>query len=182
MPDRPIGCIANRRSQTSTAAAIPPGARRLLRALGQIMRAVLFLLIFLTGLALIFVSPFYGVLLWYAFSFGNFHTLTWGALGDLYLAYIIVVLTGISWMLSSTEKKRLPLTPLVVLTLLFSLWMTITSCFALGPAEAVWDRWVFVHKVLLMGLVGYALTTTRERVNQLVWAVVLSIGVCGVEG
>jgi len=182
MPDRPIGRIANRLSQTSTAAAIPPGAQRLLRGLGHIMRAVLFLLIFLTGLAFIFVSPFYGVLLWYAFSFGNFHTLTWGALGNLYLAYIIVLLTGISWMLSSTEKKRLPLTPMVVLTLLFSLWMTITSCFALAPAEVVWDRWVFVQKVLLMCLVGYALTTTRERVNQLVWVAVLSIGFWGVKG
>src|ERR1700730_4033454 len=98
------------------------------------MRAVVFLLIFLAGLALIFVSPFYGVLLWSAFSFGNFHTMTWSALGALYLAYLIVVLTGLSLLLSSTEKKRLPLTPLVVLTLLFSLWITITSCFALAPA------------------------------------------------
>jgi probable O-glycosylation ligase (exosortase A-associated) len=181
MPDWPIGRIANRGSQTSAAAAIPSDAQRLLRGLGHAMRAVVFLLIFLMGLGLIFVSPFYGVLLWYAFSFGNFHTLTWGALGDLPLAYVIVVLTGISWMLSSTEKRRLPLTPLVVLTLLFSLWMTITSCFALTPAEVVWNRWVFVHKVLLMCLVGYALTTTRERVNQLVWVVVLSIGFWGVK-
>jgi probable O-glycosylation ligase (exosortase A-associated) len=134
------------------------------------------------GLGFIFVSPFYGVLLLYAFSFGNFHTLTWGGLGDLYLAYVIVVLTGISWLLSFTEKKRLPLSPLVVLTLLFSLWITVTSYFALAPAAVVWDRWVFVQKVLLMCLVGYALTTTRERVNQLIWVVVLSIGFWGVKG
>jgi probable O-glycosylation ligase (exosortase A-associated) len=144
------------------------------------MRATLFLLIFLTGLVLTCVSPFYGVLLWYGFSLGNFHTLTWGTFDNLYLAYIIVIVTGISWVFSRTEKIRLPLTPLVVLTLLFSLWITITSYFGLGPV--VWDRWIFVQKVLLMGLVGYALTTTRERVDQLVWVVVLAIGLWGVKG
>jgi len=57
--------------------------------------------------------------------------------------------------------------------------MTITSCFAFAPAEVVWDRWVFVHKICSWVSSGYALTTTRERVNQLVWVVVLSIGFWG---
>lgn len=146
------------------------------------MRGILFLLIFLSSLPLIFVSPFYGVLIWYVFSFGNFHTLTWGFLDNLYYAYIIAILTGISWVISPTEKVRLPLTPLVVLTLLFSVWMTITSFFALGPAGDVQDIWVFVHKILLMCLVGYALMTTRQRVDQLIWVVVLSVGIWGVKG
>src|SRR5439155_24356447 len=98
------------------------------------MRGIFFLLIFLSSLPLIFVSPFYGVLIWYAFSLGNFHTLTWGYLDSLNYAYIIVILTGVSWMFSPTEKKQLPFTPLVILTLLFSCWMTITSCLALAPA------------------------------------------------
>ena len=33
-----------------------------------------------------------------------------------------------------------------------------------------------------MCLVGYALTTTRERVNKLVWVVLLAIGFWGVKG
>jgi putative inorganic carbon (hco3(-)) transporter len=146
------------------------------------MRGLIFFVIFLSSLPLIFVSPFYGVLIWYVFSLGDFHTLTWGFLDNLYYAYIIAALTCISWIASPTEKKHLPLTPLVILTLLFSLWMTITSWFALAPDDAVWDRWVFVHKILFMCLVGYALTTTRERVNQLIWVVVLAIGVWGVKG
>jgi probable O-glycosylation ligase (exosortase A-associated) len=146
------------------------------------MRAALFLIIFLTGLILTFVSPFYGVLLWYGFSLGNFHTLAWGALDNLYLAYIIAILIGVSWLLSRSEQKRLPMTPLVVLTLVFSLWMTITSYFALAPVEFVWERWVAVHKVLLMCLVGYALTTTRQRVDQLIWVVVFAVGFWGVKG
>src|SRR5215469_16379988 len=146
------------------------------------MRGIAFLLLFLASLPLIFVSPFYGVLIWYVFSLGNFHTLTWGYLDNLYYAYVIALLTCFSWMVSPKDRKQLPLTPLVVLTLLFSLWMTITSCFALAPAADVWDRWVTVHKILFMCLVGYALTTTRERVNQLIWVVVLAVGIWGVKG
>src|SRR5438034_328906 len=146
------------------------------------MRGYLFFLVFISCLPLIFVSPFNGVLIWYAFSLGNFHTLTWGFLENLNYASIIVILTCISWLFSRANKKQLPLTPLVVLTLLFSLWMTFTSLFALGPAWDVWDRWVFVHKILFMCLVGFALTTTRERLNQLIWVVVLAIGIWGVKG
>src|SRR5215831_18600838 len=145
------------------------------------MRGFVFFLIFISSLPFIFVSPFNGVLIWYIFSLGNFHTLTWGFLSNLKYAYIIAILTCVSWLFSA-EKKRLPLTPIVILTLLFSLWMTITSIFAVAPATLVWDKWVFVHKMLFMALVGYALTTTHERVNQLIWVVVLSIGFWGVKG
>lgn len=146
------------------------------------MRGLLFLLVFISCLPLVFVSPFYGVLIWYVFSLGNFHTLTWGMLGDLHYAYIIAILTCFSWAISRKEPKKLPFTPLVTLTLLFSIWVTITSFFALGPSDDVWRQWELVQKILFMCLVGYALTTTREQVDQLVWAVVFSIGIWGVKG
>src|SRR6266436_4582861 len=147
------------------------------------MRGLAFFLAFLSSVPFIlFVSPFYGVLAWYVFSLGNFHTMTWGFLSNLYYAWIIAILTCISWLCSRTDPKRLPLTPLVVLTLLFVLWMTITSLFALEPNDDVWREWTRDNKVLFMCLVGYALTTSRERVNQLIWVVLLTIGVWGVKG
>src|SRR6516164_7556183 len=147
------------------------------------MRGYAFLLLYLCSLMLIFRTPFNGVLVWYAFSLGNFHTLIWDpSLATLPYAYVIAILTGISWLFSGTEKKKLPVTPQVILTILFSLWITITSYFALAPGEDVWSKWTFFQKVLLMCLIGFALTTTRERVNQLIWVVVLSIGFWGVKG
>jgi putative inorganic carbon (HCO3(-)) transporter len=123
------------------------------------------------------------VLAWYVFSLGNFHTLIWGGVfAGLNYAYLIAVLTCLSWCFSRTDKKQLPFTALVVLTLLFSIWITFTSWFALAPGEDVWGKWIVVQKILFMSLVGYALTTTRERLNQLIWAVVLTIGLRGVKG
>ena len=152
------------------------------------MRGLLLFLAFVASVPFVFVSPFNGILVWYAFSLGNFHRLVWGFFGSIPYAYIIVIVTGLSWAISR-EKKHLPITPLVVLTLLFSVWITITSLFAAGPAEsyagyadAIWDKWTITEKKLLMCLVGFALTTTRERVNQLIWVVALSIGVWGLKG
>src|ERR1700741_157946 len=96
------------------------------------MRGLLFFSAFVSSLPFIFKSPFNGILIWYVFSLGNFHTLTWGFLTNLYYAWIIAFLTGVSWLWSRADPKRLPLTPVAVLTLLFMLWMTITSFFALG--------------------------------------------------
>jgi putative inorganic carbon (hco3(-)) transporter len=146
------------------------------------MRGLAFFLLFISSLPLIFVSPFNGVLIWYVFSLGNFHTLIYGPFATLNYAYIIAVLTCLSWFISRGEPKKLPFTPLVILTLMFSLWITITSLYALAPAEDVWSKWETVQKILFMCLVGFALTTTRERMNQLIWAVVLSIGIWGVKG
>jgi putative inorganic carbon (hco3(-)) transporter len=147
------------------------------------MRGFAFFLAFVASLPFIFVSPFIGVLAWYMFSLGNFHTLIWGGpFANLNYAYVIAILTCLAWLFSRTEPKRLPLTPLVILTLSFSAWITFTSFFALGAAGDVWDKWIAVEKMLFMCLVGYALTTTRERLNQLIWVVVLSIGFWGVKG
>ena len=133
------------------------------------MRGYAFLLVYLWSLTLILKTPLNGVLVWYAVSFGNFQTLIWDyTLSTLPYAYVVAIVTGISWLFSRTEKKKLPATPLVILTILFSLWVTITSLFALPPGEDVWFKWTWFQKILLMCLIGFALTTTRERVNQLI--------------
>src|SRR6516162_5891350 len=133
------------------------------------MRGYAFLLVYLWSLTLILKTPFNGVLVWYAVSFGNFHTLIWDyRLATLPYAYVVAIVTGVSWLFSRTEKKKLPVTPLVILTILFSVWITITSFFALAPGD-VWFKWAWFQKILLMCLIGFALTTTRERVNQLIW-------------
>src|SRR3974390_2030449 len=105
------------------------------------MRGLVFLSAFIASIPLIFVSPFNGAIVWYIFSLGNFNRYTWGVFGDLYYGYIIAIVTCFSWMISR-EKKSLPLTPLSVTTLLFMVWITITSLVAAdsifpGRAEVV---------------------------------------------
>src|SRR5438046_3873340 len=113
------------------------------------MRGLGFFLAFVACLPLIFASPFIGVLVWYVFSLGNFHTLIWGGpFAYLNYAYVIAIVTCLAWLLSRTEPKRLPLTPLVILTLSFSIWITFTSLFALAPRDAVWSNCPTLQQVL----------------------------------
>ena len=61
------------------------------------MRGIGFFMVFVACLPFIFVSPFNGVLAWYVFSLGNFHTLIWGGpFAGLNYAYLIAVLTCLS--------------------------------------------------------------------------------------
>jgi hypothetical protein len=81
------------------------------------VRGLAFFLVFVSSLPFIFVSPFYGVLIWYGFSLGNFHTLIWGGpFAAVNYAYVIAILTGASWVFSRKDKIQLPITPLVVMT------------------------------------------------------------------
>jgi len=147
------------------------------------MRGLLFFVVFVSSMPLIFVSPFNGVLIWYVFSLGNYHTLIWGGpFSNLNYAYVIAILTCISWVFSQKDKKQIPFTPLAVFTLLFMVWMTVSSVFASAPSPMVWSKWIETQKILFMCLVGFALTTTRERVSQLVWAIILALGAWGVKG
>src|SRR5215471_6141248 len=147
------------------------------------MRGLVFFLVFVSSLPFIFVSPFNGVLAWYAFSLTDFHTLIWGGpFANLNYAYVIALLTCMSWLLSRDDKKNLPFTPLVIAVLAFSFWITVTSLFALQPNPTVWDKWIETQKILFMCFVGYALTTSRDRVDQLIWVLVLSLGAWGAKG
>ena len=115
------------------------------------MRGLGFFLAFVACLPFIFAAPFIGVLVWYVFSLGNFHTLIWGGpFAYLNYAYVIAAVTCLAWLFSRTEPKQFPLTPLVILTLSFSAWTTFTSVFALAPADDVWNKWITVQKILFM--------------------------------
>ena len=48
--------------------------------------------------------------------------------------------------------------------------------FALASEEDVWAKWQIVNKILFMCLVRCSLATSRDRVNQLIWVAVLSVG------
>ena len=70
------------------------------------MRGYAFLLVYLWSLRLILKTPFNGVLVWYAVSFGNFHTLIWDyTLSTLPYAYVVAIVTGISCC-SLVRKRR----------------------------------------------------------------------------
>jgi putative inorganic carbon (hco3(-)) transporter len=125
--------------------------------------------------------PFVGVLLWSWISFMNPHQLSWGFASGVPWAMLTFVATVIGCLIAQ-EPKRLPVTGVTVMMLLFMAAITATTIVALSPLPDVTEKYVSAMKVFTVILLSVALLTSRRRIQALVWVMVLSLGFFGVKG
>ena len=144
------------------------------------MRDILVTLIIFGSLPFILKAPAIGGLMWVWVSVMNPHTQGWGFATHMPFAFIIAIATLFS-LVMTREPKRLPLTPVSVLLLLFVAWMNVTAPFALLP-EPSWVQWNKVMKIMLMSFVVMMVIRTRRDIVRLIWVLVASIGYYGVKG
>lgn len=139
----------------------------------------LFVLIF-SLLPFVFTRPFLGVLMFIWVSLMNPHRLTYGAAYDFPFAALIVVITLIS-LLASKQPKKFPVTPAVVVLLIFIGWMNLTTFSALEPVRA-WTEWNRVMKTMFLLMVVLVSVNTKKEIQALAWTIGLSIGFWGLKG
>ena len=144
------------------------------------MRAIVLIIIVVGSLPLIMVKPYVGTLMWAWISYFNPHRLTWGIADFIPYAQIVAIVTLGAWLVSK-EPKLMMRNAIIVLMLFLGVWVSFTTAFALVP-DSAFDKWLQFFKILLMTYVTYQMLHTRERVNLLMWVIVLSVGVYGVKG
>ena len=144
------------------------------------MRDLLVTLIVFASLPFILARPCVGIYMWSWISYMNPHRLAWGFAADFPFAYIIA-LTTFAAMLFSKEPKRLPWTRETIVLLIFTLWMLVTTFFALHQ-DLAWAHMTKVAKIQLMTFVTLMLINSRERVHALIWVIAMSLGFYGVKG
>lgn len=144
------------------------------------MRDILVTLAVFGSLPFILRSPFIGILMWTWLGFMNPHRLAWGFSVTMPFAMIVAITTLIS-LLMSRESKQIPWRRETILMVALLLWMVVTSSVAFYP-DLAWVQLQKVSKIFLMIFVAMILTNTRERLQQLVWVIALSIGFYGVKG
>lgn len=144
------------------------------------MRGFLLLLIIVGSVPCILVRPQFGVLMWFLVSLMNVHQYTWGFAAEVRPALIVGLSTIVAW-LASRDSKVPPASRVVVVLGILTFWMTIAAIFAIHPDVAI-PKWEEYIKILLMTFVTICIVQSRERINQLVWIVVISIGFYGVKG
>lgn len=144
------------------------------------LRIIALVCIVFGSIPIILVKPHIGILVWSWLSYMNPHRLTWGWTYRYSFAEIIAIVTIIAWLISR-EPKRIPLTPITGLMLAFTLWMCVTTVFALVPSDAR-KEWEWVMKVLFITYLTLPLMHTRQRIQALVWVIVISIGFYGIKG
>lgn len=125
-------------------------------------------------------SPFVGVLLFTWVSLMNPHRLTYGAAYDFPFAAVIVGVT-LAGLFISNKKKHFPINSLTITLMLFMLWMSFTTLFALEPARAS-HEWSRVIKTMsLFGVIALTINSKKE-IQAFAWVVGLSIGFFGFKG
>lgn len=144
------------------------------------MRDILITLIIFGCLLFAFKRSHIGILLWNWISLMNPHRLTWGFAFSFPFAAIVAGVTFFSLFISK-QARRPPMPPVIIVLVIFILWMNITTLFAIDPASA-WFEWSRTMKIQLMTLVALLVMQTRERIDQLVWVVVLSLAFFGIKG
>lgn len=144
------------------------------------MRDLLVTAMIFGALPFIFKRPWIGVLLWSWISYMNPHRLTWSFAYHLPFAMIVAVVTVVAF-LFSREKKEIPWTRETVLLLIFIGWMLFTTIFAWYP-ESAWQEWNRVWKIQLFVFLTAILINDKQKLDWLVWVIVLSLGFFGVKG
>lgn len=147
------------------------------------MRGIVLFVLFISAFPFIFISgPFWGILMWYWISLMGPQHEVYNFFADVPYAFIVAVATLLSWLLAPREPKSPPFNKTTVLLVLLGFWVTVTSTFGTGPADAIYYKWQLTEKMLLMTIVAYTLTTTRLRLDQLIVVCSLSIAFYGAKG
>lgn len=124
--------------------------------------------------------PTVGVFLWVWVSIMAPHRMTYGFAHDFAFAQLIAISTFVG-ILFSREPKRLPITPVTLTLFLISMWIGVTTIFALDThlALPMWER---VTKIQLMLFVTLYVLYSKQHVQILMWIVTLSVAFYGVKG
>jgi putative inorganic carbon (hco3(-)) transporter len=130
---------------------------------------------------IVFWRPHAGALMWVWISMMNPHRLTYGFAFEFPFAMIIAIATLVG-LVFANQRKNLPMTQITGLMFAFVAWMSITSLFALQPLDTVYGVWSQVMKTQLMVFVTMMLIRGRKQIDQLIWAIVISVGFFGVKG
>lgn len=140
----------------------------------------LFLVAFcLAIIPFVFKRPVVGCLAYCLFSLMNPHRLTYGFAQSFPFAMYLFVLTLIAVVVTK-DKKKLPMSPAVVMIMIFLAWMTLATVFAQVP-KAAWSDWDRFSKIILMIIITIMTVRTKKDVQALAFVVAFSLGFWGVK-
>jgi probable O-glycosylation ligase (exosortase A-associated) len=132
------------------------------------------------SLPFILKRPHIGVLVWAWLSYMNPHRMTWSFAYNMPFAQIVALVLFVS-LLFSKEKKTIPVDGMLVIWILFLVWITITTLFAIHPESAM-EYYARAIKIQLLTFVTMMCMRDEKRIDQLIWVICLSIGFFTVKG
>lgn len=151
------------------------------------MRDYILLAIILGSVPVIFLNPFFGVLMWTWVAYFNPHRFTWGVAYSFPVALALAVPTLIGTMFTRERNKNV-FTRETVLLLVLWVWFGITLFHAtLVPLLSMHvadgqEQLVIITKILLMTGFTILLTNSPQRLRLLLLVTVFSFGALAIKG
>ena len=151
------------------------------------MRDFVLLAFVLGSIPVCFVSPYYGVLMYYWISYFNPHRFTWSYAYDFPVALVIAIPTLVGAVFARKSMRSLAVRESVLLMALW-FWFYATYLYANSVpffAGHMMDaRYEVSHisKILLMSFVMIVIVSTRERLRGLMLVTAASIGMLAIKG
>ena len=135
------------------------------------MRDLLITAMVFGSLLLILRKPYVGILVWSWLSYMNPHRLSWGFAYNMPFAQIVAI-TLLVAVLFTREKKNIPLNGIILVWAMFLVWISITTYFAIHQNAAMhyYER---ILKIQLVTIFTIMLIRDQEKLNQLLWVIVL---------
>jgi probable O-glycosylation ligase (exosortase A-associated) len=144
------------------------------------MRDIVLALFIFGTIPFILSRPYIGLLVWSWLGYMNPHRLCFGFAYSFPWVMMIAVLTLVSLAVSK-DRKKIPISTISVLLLVFLAWTGVTTLFAAEPTAAV-EKFQEFAKILIMVFVTLMIVNTRQRMHWLVWMIVVSLGFYGIKG
>ncbi len=144
------------------------------------MRDLLVAFIVFGSLPFILKRPFWGIVLMAGLGYMNPHRLCYGFMLSIPVVQIVAIATLLG-MLFSKEAKRMIWSREIVVLVIFVAWMGLTTITAIY-VDAALVQYEKVLKIQILTLMTLLLLTSRQRVNLLIWAIVVSLAFYGIKG
>jgi probable O-glycosylation ligase (exosortase A-associated) len=144
------------------------------------VRDIALTLVFLALAARALKRPDIGLNLFTWLSLMNPHRLCYGFALTFPFAQIAAVVTLIG-LFGSKDSKKVPWTSTSILLIVFLVWMLFTTILSLHPEKA-WVEFNLVWRIQLIAFLIMIITTTKERIQNLVWVMALSLAFYGLKG
>jgi probable O-glycosylation ligase (exosortase A-associated) len=110
----------------------------------------------------------------------NPHRLAYGFAYSMPFAQVTAI-TLITSIFFSKEKKQIPVNAITIIWIIFLIYMGVTTVFAFYPDDA-WLQYKKVIKIQLIVFLTMMLITDMNKLRQLIWVIVISIGFYSVKG
>jgi probable O-glycosylation ligase (exosortase A-associated) len=144
------------------------------------MRDLALLAFIAWGISKALSRPHVGIYLWTWISLMNPHRLVWGFASQLPWAQIIVAVTAIGMLTGKQQRLRFWSREVTVLLLLVA-WICFTALFAVNPEGAVMELEIVI-KIQVFIFLTMWLISDKQKLDGLIWVMVLSLGYYGVKG